>query len=157
MIERITNHKKIILDYLKSVKTHPSADAVYQAVKKRLPRISLGTVYRVINNLKEKGEIIEIPSEVTRYDGNISPHLHFICEKCVNIFDIYDKCDFLKHKKTKVGKIKSYQVYPAPFGKSFTTLVRRYGTIKRCGVYFYGQCKNCQKYEKLQRNQKSAI
>lgn len=120
-IERITNQKKIILEYLKSVKIHPSAEMVYQAVKKKLPQISLGTVYRILNTLKEKGEILEIPSEVSRYDGNTLPHIHFICEKCANIFDIYDKCQFLKYKKTKVGKIKSYQ------------------------VYFYGQCKNCQR------------
>lgn len=120
-IERITNQKKIILDYLKSVKTHPSAEAVYLAVKKKLPQISLGTVYRILNTLKEKGEIIEIPSEVTHYDGNISSHIHFICERCTNIFDIYDKCQFLKRKKTKVGKIKNYQ------------------------VYLYGECKKCKK------------
>lgn len=118
-IERITNQKKIILEYLKSVKTHPSAKTVYLAVKKKLPQISLATIYRVLNNLKEKGEIIEIPFEVSRYDGDTSSHVHFICERCANIFDIYDKCEFLKHKKIKVGKIKNYQ------------------------VYFYGNCKNC--------------
>lgn len=120
-IERITNQKKIILDYLKLVKTHPSAQTIYSDVKKKLPRISLGTVYRILNNLKEKGEIIEIPSEVSRYDGNIYSHIHFICERCNNIFDIYDKCDFLKYKKIKVGKIKNYQ------------------------VYLYGECKKCKK------------
>lgn len=119
-MEKVTNQKKIILDYLKSVKTHPSVGAVYRAVKKKLPQISLGTVYRILNNLKAKGEIQEIPNDVKRYDGDVSFHSHFICEKCERIYDVFDKCPILKAGKLKVGKIKSYQ------------------------VYFYGDCKNCQ-------------
>lgn len=118
--ERITSQKKIILDYLKKTRNHPSAKTVYSAVREKLPRISMGTVYRILNDLKKRGEIQEIPQEVARYDGDVSSHIHFICENCDNIFDIYDKCEFLKRKKIKVGKIKKYQ------------------------VYFYGNCKNCQ-------------
>lgn len=119
--ERITSQKKIILDYLKEVNTHPSAEDIYLKVRKKLPRISLGTVYRILKSLREKGEIREIPYEVSHYDGNTSPHAHFICQKCKKIFDVFEKCNILKHKKTKVGKIKNYQ------------------------IYFYGTCKNCQK------------
>jgi len=117
--ERVTSQKKIILDFLKSVKTHPSTEEVYLAVKKKLPRISLGTVYRNLKDLKEKGEIQEVFSGVSHYDGDMSPHAHFICEKCDKIFDIFEKIDV--PKKTKVGKIKNYQ------------------------VYYYGFCKKCKK------------
>jgi Fe2+ or Zn2+ uptake regulation protein len=117
--ERITSQRKIILDYLKSVKTHPSTEEVYSAVKKKLPRISLGTVYRNLKNLKEKGEIQEVFNEVGHYDGDISPHAHFVCEKCRKIFDIFNKINIPKN--IKVGKIKNYQ------------------------VYYYGFCKKCQK------------
>lgn len=120
--ERITSQKKIILDYLKNVKIHPSAETVFKTIRKKLPQISLGTVYRILNNLKEKGEIQEIPADVARYDGDTSEHSHFICQKCNRIFDIFDicsRCDVLKKKKTKVGKIKKYQ------------------------IYFYGYCKRC--------------
>jgi Fur family ferric uptake transcriptional regulator/Fur family peroxide stress response transcriptional regulator len=119
--ERTTNQKKFILEYLKSTKQHPSAEMVYKNVKKKLPQISLGTVYRILNQLKEKKEIIEIPSEVSRYDGNTSPHCHFICRKCRKIYDIFEKCEILKNKITKVGKIDNYK------------------------IYFYGYCRNCQK------------
>lgn len=119
--ERITCQKEIILSHLRSVTSHPSAEEIYSVVKKRLPRISLGTVYRNLKNLKEKREIQEIPSEVSHYDANISPHAHFFCEKCRKIFDLFEKCNILKQKKTKVGKIKNYQ------------------------IYFYGICKNCQR------------
>ena len=122
--ERITSQKKLILDYLKSVKCHPSAEKVHLEVRKKLPKISRGTVYRILNNLKEKGEIQEIPCEVSHYDGDISSHAHFICEKCGEIFDIFDvckECNILRSKKTKVGGIKNYQ------------------------IHFHGICKNCER------------
>lgn len=119
-IERITCQKKIILDYLKSVKTHPSAETIYLAVKKKLPQISRGTVYRNLKKLKEKGLILEIPLGISRYDGDTLPHAHFFCESCGKIFDVFEKNFILKQKKLKVGKIKNYQ------------------------IYFYGTCQNCQ-------------
>mgnify|MGYP001773283578 CR=1 FL=1 len=123
-MERLTCQKKIILDYLKSVKTHPSAEEIFKKVKKKLPQISLGTVYRILKNLKEKGEILEIPEKIKRYDGFVLPHAHFVCEKCGKIFDVQsecEKCEILKKKKLKVGKFKKFF------------------------IQFYGICKNCQK------------
>ncbi|MEK7540991.1 MAG: transcriptional repressor [Patescibacteria group bacterium] len=123
--ERTTSQKKIILDYLKNTKCHPSAQRVYNEVKRVLPQISRGTVYRILNNLKRKGEIQEISTkDITFFDGDTSDHSHFICQGCGTIFDIFDecsKCEFIKKKKIKVGKINNYR------------------------IYFYGICKNCKK------------
>lgn len=123
--ERLTSQKKIILDYLKSVRIHPSAEKVYLAVKKKLPRISQATIYRILNNLKEKGKAQMIPVEgVAHFDGDTSPHAHFICTECNGVSDVFDicsKCQILKKKRLKVGKIKSYK------------------------IYFYGNCKYCKK------------
>ena len=123
IIERITCQKKFILDYLKSVKTHPSAEEIYLKIKEELPRISRGTVYRILNNFTQKGETqIIVADGLTHFDGDASSHAHFICQKCHKIFDISDvcqECNVLKYKKIKVGKIKNYQ------------------------VYFYGNCKKC--------------
>ena len=119
--ERITSQKKLILDYLKSVKCHPSAEKVYLEVRKKLPRISQGTVYRILKNLKEKGEIQELPCKICYYDGDISSHSHFFCEKCGKVFDIFEKINISKHKKLKAGKINNYL------------------------ISYYGICKNCQK------------
>lgn len=117
--ERITSQKTIVLDYLRSVKTHPTAEEVYLAVKKKLPRISRGTVYRILKQTAKKGEILEIPQKISHFDADISPHSHFICEKCQRIYDLFEKGASLKIPKTKVGKIKNYQ------------------------IYFYGICKKC--------------
>jgi len=120
--ERLTSQKKIILNYLRSVKIHPSADKVYSVVRKKLPRISKGTVYRILRNLKDKGEILELPcKECQRYDGDISNHGHFFCRECKDVFDIFEDFKIPKLKKIKVGEINNYQ------------------------ISFYGTCKKCEK------------
>ena len=122
--ERSTAKKSFIFGYLKSVKTHPSAEVVYKEVKKKLPSISQGTVYRVLNNFKEKGEVLAIDTKNNvHFDADTSDHAHFICENCGNVFDVADecsKCGILKNKKTKVGSINSYKI-------------NFYGTCKCCG------------------------
>lgn len=109
--ERITSQKKLILDYLKSVKTHPSAETIYNDVKKNLLQISLGTVYRNLELLKEKGEIIELLSEKKRFDGDTEEHHHFVCEKCGEIEDIFQRFNLTKQAKIKRGKVRSCQIY----------------------------------------------
>ncbi len=112
-MERKTHQKKEVLDFLKSVCNHPSADMVYLAVKKRIPSISRATVYRILKNAVARKEIQEISADVYRYDGNVLCHAHFICEKCHRIYDLKDfcqDCSILRNKKTKVGKIRKYTI-----------------------------------------------
>ncbi len=113
--ERMTSQKKIILDYLKNTKSHPSAYKVYSQVKKALPRISQGTVYRILKSLEKKGDIQEISTKsITFFDGDLSDHSHFICQGCGTVFDVFDecsKCEIIKKKKLKVGKINNYRIY----------------------------------------------
>jgi len=87
---RMTKQKRVILDVLKGTKTHPTADWVYGRVKKKIPNISLGTVYRNLNILKSQGEIIELcyGKGFSRYDGNASNHYHFTCENCGKVLDV---------------------------------------------------------------------
>ncbi len=120
--ERSTSQKKIIFQLLKENKNHPSVDEIFEKAKTKLPGLSRGTVYRIIKNLKEKGTVTEIPSAITRFDGNTSSHAHFICSKCGKIFDIFDACNdcnIIKKTSVKVGKINNYQ------------------------IYFHGKCKSC--------------
>lgn len=96
-MERTTRHRNtkqrtIILEELRKVKTHPNAETLYEAVKKRLPSISFATVYRNLDALSREGEILELHTEKqhNRYDGDISDHYHFFCLSCRNIFDVFE-------------------------------------------------------------------
>jgi Fe2+ or Zn2+ uptake regulation protein len=117
---RFTNQKMAIWEYLKSVKTHPPAEEIYNQVRKALPRITLATVYRNLKEMSQQGIIQEIPDKVLRYDGDISLHAHFICEECGKIYDVFGKCGLIKPASSKVGKIKKHQIY-------------FYGICKKCG------------------------
>lgn len=125
MAERLTSQKKIILDHLSGVRSHPTVDQIYNNIKDKLPRISRGTVYRILGNFKDKGSIQVIHTrESSHFDANISPHAHFICERCNSVYDVTgvcSECSILKNKKVKVGKINYFK------------------------IYFYGICKKCKK------------
>jgi Fur family transcriptional regulator, peroxide stress response regulator len=85
----MTRQRSIILEQLRNVCTHPSADEIYEIVRKRLPRISLGTVYRNLEILCELGEIqkIETGGMLKRFDGNPEPHYHIRCIGCDRVVD----------------------------------------------------------------------
>jgi len=87
--QRMTSQRLKILEYLRSVKTHPTAEMVYAAVKKDLPTISLATVYRNLNLLAEQGKILklEIGGEF-RFDGDMCSHVHAVCTKCGKLEDL---------------------------------------------------------------------
>tara|TARA_B100000427_G_C15288725_1_gene498733 strand:- start:318 stop:683 length:366 start_codon:yes stop_codon:yes gene_type:complete len=71
-----------------SSKCHPTADWVYNEVRKLIPNISLGTVYRNLSRLSDNSSIKPIQDgSVTRYDGNTSPHHHLKCYECGKITD----------------------------------------------------------------------
>jgi Fe2+ or Zn2+ uptake regulation protein len=122
---RMTKQRRIILEELKKVKTHPKADEIFFMVRKRIPNISLATVYRNLKILKDQGKIMELTygSEPSRFNGNPSPHLHFFCNSCKKIFDI-EQIDF----------------------KFDTTPLKRRG-FKVLGyrAEFFGLCKNCRR------------
>lgn len=88
--QRMTRQRKIILEELRKLKTHPTADELYEAVRARLPRISLGTVYRNLDVLQENGEVLKLESAGSqkRFDGDISPHYHVRCLRCGRVGDV---------------------------------------------------------------------
>ena len=69
---------------------HPTADMVYEIVKKSNPQISLGTVYRNLNQLAENGQLLKIsmPTGSDRFDGRLDEHYHMICVVCGRVLDI---------------------------------------------------------------------
>jgi len=122
---RLTNQRIKILEHLKSVKTHPTAEMVYDTVVKGLPAITLATVYRNLNLLADRREILrlEINNEY-RYDADLSFHQHCVCKKCGKIVDLFQK----EISKYALDKIKTADFEPSSVN-----------------VIFYGICKGCKK------------
>ncbi|MCS7229527.1 MAG: transcriptional repressor [Candidatus Kryptonium sp.] len=88
---RGSKQREAILRILQSTDIHPTADWIYDQVRKVIPNISLGTVYRNLNLLKDEGLIREVTiqgSSSARYDANLEPHHHFICLKCNSVYDL---------------------------------------------------------------------
>ncbi len=92
---RMTNQRRVILEELRKVNSHPTVDELYTIVRTRLPHISLGTVYRNLDLLTEQGEVLKLDSAGTmrRYDGHVEPHRHVRCRVCGRIGDIFDHND----------------------------------------------------------------
>lgn len=86
---RMTRQRRIILEELREHNIHPTADVLYEMVRKRLPRISLGTVYRNLEILSALGEIqtLEMGGSQKRYDGDPSKHYHIRCMRCGRVDD----------------------------------------------------------------------
>jgi Fur family ferric uptake transcriptional regulator len=85
----MTRQRQIILEELQTVDSHPSADEVYEMVRKRMPRISLGTVYRNLEILSELGEIqkLELGGDLKRFDRKPNKHYHIRCINCGRVDD----------------------------------------------------------------------
>lgn len=86
---RMTNQRQVILEEIRKVNIHPTADEVYEMVRKRLPRISLGTVYRNLEILSTRGLIQKIGpvSSQMRFDGITKNHYHLRCIYCGKVED----------------------------------------------------------------------
>ena len=109
---RYSKQRECILNYLRSVKTHPTAEAIWEAVRKEIPKISLGTVYRNLKQLKQAGLIVSIESSYQKlnYDGCVDPHQHFICYECNKVLDLglsshLSECEKLGFTVTKENTV----------------------------------------------------
>ena len=88
---RNTRQRGVILDILQESCSHPTAETVYREARRVLPNISLGTVYRNLNFLRDQGAVREIrPSDggSSRFEGAHTPHAHFHCVHCSALLDI---------------------------------------------------------------------
>lgn len=90
MVKRNTMQKKLVEGAVKSMRTHPTAEEVYDYITLRYPEISRATVYRKLRQLSDAGEIrrIEVPGAADRYDLNVSEHYHIQCKECGRFSDV---------------------------------------------------------------------
>ncbi len=91
---RKSKQKQAVLRVLNDTTSHPTAKWIYEEVRKEIPDISLGTVYRNLKLLKREGRILELDfTTLSRFNGNIHNHYHFRCERCGGIFDVDEPVD----------------------------------------------------------------
>ena len=88
-MKRNTVQRTLVLETVRSLHNHPTADEVFETVQARCPGISRGTVYRNLNNLAADGDIlrVQVANAPDRYDFTINPHAHFRCKTCGKVFD----------------------------------------------------------------------
>ena len=88
---RYSKQRELVLTSVKTHLTHPTAQEIYGLTREKDPTISMGTVYRNLNLLADKGDIlrIKVPGGADRYDGTIRPHNHAVCNRCGQVMD-YD-------------------------------------------------------------------
>ncbi len=85
---RNTQQRRAILQQLRQTKSHPTAHELYELVRRQIPNISLGTVYRNLQRLATIGEIRVLRSGgQTRFDGETVPHDHVRCVRCGRVAD----------------------------------------------------------------------
>jgi Fe2+ or Zn2+ uptake regulation protein len=112
---RMTRQRQVILEELRATDQHPSADDLYGRVKRKLPRISLGTVYRNLEILTELGEIqtIAVAGNLKRFDGIANTHYHMRCLRCDRLVDapieVMDSLERALQEKTEF-RILNHQV-----------------------------------------------
>lgn len=125
---KLTPQRLTIFKILQNNKNHPTAEMIYNVVKKKFPTISLTTVYNTLETLHNMGELnkLDIDYDRVHFDPDTSVHHHFICSKCHGIEDIH--VDF-------------NQVLDHPELKSNSK------TIDQFNINFRGLCTKCQKKE----------
>lgn len=118
---RYSGQRELVLNIVKGRYDHPTADVVYIAAREQDSTISLGTVYRNLKVLEQRGQIISIETTDTKlhYDGNIDAHFHFVCNDCGQIYDIQE-------------------IYPS------IKFIEGVGSVNNAKCVFYGTCINCQ-------------
>lgn len=123
---RLTGPRRVVLEVVRASDTHPTAEAVHQMVRSRLPRVSLGTVYRNLRILVAQGLVKELAGPQARFDCNLSEHHHFTCLACGRIIDVPGPLTE-RHARTLVSRVASSGGF----------------SVSHHRIDFYGRCASC--------------
>lgn len=121
-VQRIAIYK-----YVCEHKIHPTVDLIYSALSPNFPTLSRTTVYNTLHLFSENNlvQTIKIEDDELRYDGNMTPHLHFKCTKCGKIFDVFDTTSLPQ------------------FNMKCTELMPKGFSIERIQTCIWGLCSDC--------------
>lgn len=122
----LTTQRKAIVDELKKLKTHPTADEFYELLRKKTPKVSIASVYRNLEVLSSMGLIAKLETSGTknRFDGDTSTHYHLKCSKCGGFIDYTPKGS--KTLAKTLDKVKKLNM-----------------NINNFNIVFTGLCSNC--------------
>ena len=126
---RRSKQRERMLAIIQETDVHPTADWVYHRLKKEIPALSLGTVYRNLNVLVDQGHVRKLPfgSTTDRYDAKTRPHYHLICEACGVVRD-FEMAQYAGINK-RAEALSDFR-------------------ITRHRIDFFGVCEKCRKKEK---------
>lgn len=87
---KYSRQREMVYEVAATHLVHPTADYIYSLLRQQDPKISLGTVYRNLNQLFESGKLrkISMPGASDRFDARLDEHQHMVCEKCGKVFDV---------------------------------------------------------------------
>lgn len=88
---KYSKQRQLVLESIRLLGNHPTADEVYAHVRREIPNISLGTVYRNLKCLEETGCIRRVPltNGPDRFDHRLEDHFHLFCQQCGRVFDFF--------------------------------------------------------------------
>lgn len=120
---RITPQRIAIVDYLLKTDDHPSAEHIHKVIQKKYPMVSLSTIYKTLDLLRQKKLVNEIEVEgEARFDAHTDDHINLVCMNCGKIDDINE--DLLKEIQNKAARKSKY-------------------LILRSSFELFGYCSNC--------------
>ncbi|MFM8831827.1 MAG: Fur family transcriptional regulator [Spartobacteria bacterium] len=121
---RLTPQRREVYNVLLEDRNHPTATEVFIKAKKRVPTISLATVYNCLETLVECGlaKQVNVEREATRYCPNLSEHGHFVCDSCGIVSDI---------PVAKGGSLTQFLKVPTGFSINHSEITLR-GTCPAC-------------------------
>ncbi len=107
---KVTPQRQSIFRALASTTAHPTAESVYATVSAEMPTISLRTVYQTLNDLTAMGELstLDVGTGSTRFDPNVEPHHHLVCDGCGRITDLH--AEFPGVAVPRFGEAEGFQV-----------------------------------------------
>ena len=131
---RNTPQRRVILEELKKLHIHPTAAELYEIARLRLPKLSIGTVYRNLEILHSDGLIRKLDGNgaEARFDGNLDPHYHVRCVRCGRVDDIYGLSEL--PSLSGAGELTEYRL-----------LGRR--------LEFFGICPGCEEEEQRESDE----
>lgn len=130
-MKKYSKQRELILKSLKNRMDHPTAEMLYNDLKNQMPEIGIATVYRNLSDLSEMGEIIKIKCKIgpDRFDAYKEEHIHFECNMCHEIEDIYIRDDQTRKINNEMKRLAENIDAEA----------------NASNIWLYGLCKKCKR------------